>query len=154
MNAMKRILMSKVKAFGYLKLSGMGSNGREQKEVAMKRWADAKQIEIVKFYEEKERSQDVFSKFALSTLLTDLEDNNQGIKTLVVEKLDQLAQDLTVQSVIIWDLRSQGFEVVSALEGRLWNTCNLFLLQDKTSKKGSYEKRKKGGRPSISIGCR
>lgn len=55
--------MSKVKAFGYLKLSGMGSNGREQKEVAMKRWADAKEIEIVKFYEEKERSQDVFRKF-------------------------------------------------------------------------------------------
>jgi hypothetical protein len=40
----------------------------------------------------------------------------------LVEKMDQLAQDLTVQSAIIWELRSQGFEVISLLEESVWKT--------------------------------
>jgi DNA invertase Pin-like site-specific DNA recombinase len=82
----------------------------------------SRDIKAVRFYREKEISHGVFQKPVFSELLLDLEENDQGIRTLLVEKMDQLAQDLTVQSAIIWELRSQGFEVISALEDNVWNT--------------------------------
>jgi DNA invertase Pin-like site-specific DNA recombinase len=82
----------------------------------------------VRFYQDKGITQDFFEKLAFSELLLDLEGNDQGIRTLLVEKMDQLAQDLTVQSAVICDLRSQGFEVISATEGSVWNICKGYIL--------------------------
>ena len=119
--------MLKVKAFGYLKRLGSGNNGEEEEKDTITRYADVQDIEIVKFYQEKEMARNFCEKFAFSALLFDLENNDQGIKTLFVAKLDHLAQDLTVQSAIIWELRTQGFDVVSAREGSLWNTCRRYM---------------------------
>lgn len=116
--------MSKVKAYGYIKFSEEENNSEERQKDAIRRYADARDIEIVRFYQEKGITQYVFEKLALSEVLLDLEDNDQGIRTLLVEKMDQLAQDLTVQLSIIWELKSQGFEVISALEDNVWNTVS------------------------------
>jgi DNA invertase Pin-like site-specific DNA recombinase len=108
--------MSRLKAYGYIKLLEAENNCEEKQKDAIKGFAEDRDIEVVRFYRENEISQSVFQKLALSELLLDLEDNDEGIRTLLVEKMDQLAKDLTVQSSIIWELRSQGFEVISALE--------------------------------------
>ena len=115
--------MSKVKAYGYISFSGKEYNSEEKQKDTIRRYADARDIEIVKFYQDKNITPDFFEKVAFSELLLDLEGNDQGIRTLLVEKMDQLAQDLAVQSAIVCDLRSQGFELISALEGRVWNIC-------------------------------
>jgi DNA invertase Pin-like site-specific DNA recombinase len=39
-----------------------------------------------------------------------------GVRTVIIEKLDRLACDLMVQETIIADLRKNGFELVSAAE--------------------------------------
>jgi hypothetical protein len=39
-----------------------------------------------------------------------------GVRTVIIEKLDRLASDLMVQETIIADLRKQGFELVSVAE--------------------------------------
>jgi DNA invertase Pin-like site-specific DNA recombinase len=114
--------MSRAKAYGYINFSGTKNNSEEKQKGAINRFADARDIEIVRFYQEKGVTQNVFEKSPLSELLLDFEDNDQGIRTVLVEKMDQLAQDLTVQSAIIWELRSQGFEVISLLEESVWKT--------------------------------
>ena len=109
--------MSKTKAFGYIKASGTEENREEKQIAAIKKYANARDIEIVRFYQDKETTRE---NCTLSKLLLDLEGNDQGIKMVLVEKLDQLAQDLTVQAAIMWDLKSQGFQVVCAVEDNVW----------------------------------
>ena len=36
-----------------------------------------------------------------------------GVKLILIEKLDRLARDLMIQETIIGDLRKYGFELVS-----------------------------------------
>jgi DNA invertase Pin-like site-specific DNA recombinase len=62
---------------------------------------------------------------ALLELMTALHSN--GVKLVMVEKLDRLARDLMVQETIIGDLRKNGFGLVSV--------CEPDLLQDDPSRK-------------------
>lgn len=39
-----------------------------------------------------------------------------GVKVVIVERLDRLARDLMVQETIVADLRKYGFELVSVAE--------------------------------------
>lgn len=119
--------MSRIKAYGYINHSEIEKDSEEKQKDTIRQYADARDIEIVRFYQDKGMTKDSFEKLALSELFLDLEGNNQGIRTLLVEKMDQLAQDLAVQSAIICDLRSQGFEVISALEGSVWNICKGYI---------------------------
>jgi DNA invertase Pin-like site-specific DNA recombinase len=116
--------MSRVKAYGYINFSETDKNSEEKQKDTIRQYADARDIEIVRFYQDKGITQEFFEKLALAELLLDLEGNDQGIRTLLVEKMDQLAQDLVVQSAITCDLRSQGIEVISVLEGTVWNICS------------------------------
>lgn len=50
------------------------------------------------------------SRPAWCDLMTALHSN--GVRTVVIEKLDRLARDLVVQETIIADLRKHGFELV------------------------------------------
>lgn len=114
--------MPKVKAYGYINSLETENNTQEKQEHAIKRYATARNIEIVRFYQESLSARNTLRPPALSELLLDLEDNDYGIRTLLVERLDRLARDLTVQSAIVSELRSQGFEVISALEGSLYRS--------------------------------
>ena len=51
---------------------------------------------------------------AWSELMTALHSN--GVRVVIIERLDRLARDLMVQETIIADLRKNGFEVVSVAE--------------------------------------
>lgn len=51
---------------------------------------------------------------AWSELMTALHAN--GVKIVIIEKLDRLARDLMVQETIVADLRKNGFDLVSVAE--------------------------------------
>ena len=114
-------IMSKAKAFGYIKVSGTEDQKAEKQKEAIERFASERDIEIVRIYQDNGWTRTILENSTLATLLLDLEENDQGIKMVMVEKLDQLAQDLTVQAAIMCELKLQGFQVVSALEESLWN---------------------------------
>jgi DNA invertase Pin-like site-specific DNA recombinase len=51
---------------------------------------------------------------AWSEMLATLHSN--GVRTIIVERLDRVARDLMVQEAAIADLRKYGFELISVAE--------------------------------------
>jgi DNA invertase Pin-like site-specific DNA recombinase len=67
--------------------------------------------------------------------------HSNGVRTVIVEKLDRLARDLMVQETIIADLRKNGFEVVSAAEPDLMaNDPTRILVRQMMGAVAQYEK--------------
>jgi DNA invertase Pin-like site-specific DNA recombinase len=107
------------KAFAYLRVSGKGQvdgDGFARQQEAIKTYAAAHAIRIVRTFREEGVSgtKDLANRPALQSLLLALYSN--GVRTVVIERLDRLARDLMVQETIIGDLRKKGFEVISTTE--------------------------------------
>lgn len=106
------------KAYGYLRVSSSGQvdgDGFPRQREAIKKWAAAHGVTIVRWFEEKGVSGTLLERPALSEMMVALMGN--GVHTVVVEKLDRLARDQMVQETIIQSLLKQGFELVSAATG-------------------------------------
>ena len=108
-----------VKAFAYLRVSGKSQvegDGFPRQLAAIKRYAKAHGIKLVQVFREEGVSgtKDAGERPAWSELQTALHAN--GVRLVLVEKLDRLARDLMVQETIIGDLRKSGFELVSVME--------------------------------------
>jgi DNA invertase Pin-like site-specific DNA recombinase len=107
------------KAHAYLRVSGKGQvegDGFTRQLKAIREYAAAHDIKIVNVYREEGVSgtKDLENRPALLDLMTALHSN--GVKLVLVEKLDRLARDLMVQETIIGDLRKNGFDLVSVAE--------------------------------------
>lgn len=107
------------KAFAYLRVSGKGQvdgDGFVRQQEAIKNYAATHDLKIVRTFREEGISgtKDLENRPALQSLLLALYSN--GVRTVVIERLDRLARDLMVQETIIGDLRKKDFEVVSATE--------------------------------------
>ena len=107
------------KAYAYLRVSGRGQirgDGFPRQLKAIREYAQKNGIRLVKVFREEgvSGSKDLANRPALSELLRALHSN--GVKLVLVEKLDRLARDLMVQETIIGDLRKYGFELVSVHE--------------------------------------
>jgi len=107
------------KAFAYLRVSGKGQvngDGFPLQLKAIREYAKAHDIRIVKIYREEGVSgtKDMENRPALLEMMHALHSN--GVKLILVEKLDRLARDLMIQETIIGDLRKYGFELVSVAE--------------------------------------
>jgi DNA invertase Pin-like site-specific DNA recombinase len=118
------------KAYSYLRVSGksqVDGDGFPRQRAAIKAYADAHGIKIVREFREKGISgtKELEDRPALVELMTALHSN--GVRLVLIEKLDRLARDLMVQETIICDLRKNGFELVSVIEPD--------LLQDDPSRK-------------------
>jgi DNA invertase Pin-like site-specific DNA recombinase len=118
------------KAHAYLRVSGKGQvegDGFTRQLKAIREYAAAHQIKIVNVYREEGVSgtKDLENRPALMELMTALHSN--GVKLVLVEKLDRLARDLMIQETIIGDLRKNGFDLISVAEPD--------LLQDDPSRK-------------------
>ena len=118
------------KAFAYLRVSGKGQvdgDGFPRQLAAIRAYAKAHDIRIVRVFEEKgvPGKTDLENRPALSELVTVLHSN--GVKLVLIEKLDRLARDLMIQETIIGDLRKNGFDLISVAEPD--------LLQDDPSRK-------------------
>lgn len=117
-------------AYGYLRVSGKGQiegDGFTRQREAIRRYAAANDIRIVKWFEERGVSgtKELDHRPALVELLEALASN--GAKLVLIEKLDRLARDLMIQETIIGDLRKRGFSLISVAEPD--------LLQDDPSRK-------------------
>lgn len=106
------------KAFGYLRVSSdsqIAGDGFPRQKAAILRWAAANGVKIVRWFEEKGVSGTLLERPALSDMMVALMGN--GVRLVVVEKLDRLARDQMVQETIVQTLLKQGFELVSAAPG-------------------------------------
>jgi DNA invertase Pin-like site-specific DNA recombinase len=108
-----------MKAFAYLRVSGqgqIGGDGFARQLLACQEYAAAHQIEIVEVFREEGVSgtKELDNRPALSELLAALEEN--GVKTILIEKLDRLARDLMVSETIIADLKRSGYLLLSTCE--------------------------------------
>ena len=118
------------KAFAYLRVSGKGQvdgDGFPRQEKTIREYAAAHDIKIAKVFRETGVSgaKDLENRPALSDLMTALHSN--GVRLVLIEKLDRLARDLMVQETIVADLRKNGFDLISVLEPD--------LMQDDPSRK-------------------
>lgn len=132
------------KAHAYLRVSGKGQvdgDGFTRQLKAIKEYASAHDIKIVNVYREEGVSgtKESVDRPAWSELMTALHSN--GVKVVIVEKLDRLARDLMVQETIVADMRKHGFELVSVAEPDLMaNDPTRILVRQMMGAVAQYEK--------------
>ena len=107
------------KAFAYLRVSGKGQvkgDGFPRQLQAIKTFSAEHDIKIVQIFREEgvTGTKESMDRPAWSAMVTALLSN--GVKTIVIEKLDRLARDLMVQEATIADLQKSGFTLVSVAE--------------------------------------
>jgi len=108
-----------VKAFAYLRVSGRGQedgDGFPRQLAAIKSYAATNNIKVVGVYEERgvPGATELDNRPALMDMLEALAAD--GVKLVLIEKLDRLARDLMVQESIIRSLQKDGFQLVSVME--------------------------------------
>ena len=107
------------RAFAYLRVSGRGQldgDGFPRQKAAIQGYANKDGLRIVRWFREEGVSgtKDLENRPALQSLLIAL--HADGVKIVLIERLDRLARDLMVQETIIGDLRKHGFELISVAE--------------------------------------
>ena len=111
-------------AVGYLRVSSQGQtsgDGFDRQKQAIDQYAYQHGFNIVQTYRENGVSGTIENREALAELLLTVEQNN-GIKSVIIERLDRLARDIMVQEAIIRDLNSKGVTLISTTEGD--DLCN------------------------------
>ncbi len=111
--------MERLKAFCYLRVSGkaqIDGDGFDRQLIACETYAAANNIDITEVFREEGVSgtKELDDRPALSELLAALEEN--GVKTILIEKVDRLARDLMVQETIIGDMQRSGYTIISVAE--------------------------------------
>lgn len=106
-------------AFAYLRVSGLGQVdglGFDRQLAAIEKYANDHGIQIVSVYREEgvTGKSELDCRPALQTLIADLLSN--GVRLVLVEKLDRLARALIVQETILQDLTRRGFQMISVTE--------------------------------------
>jgi DNA invertase Pin-like site-specific DNA recombinase len=107
------------KAFAYLRVSGKGQlrgDGFKRQQLAIEDYCRVHDLSVVRTFQEKGVSgeTELQHRPALKAMLEALAAD--GVKLVVIERLDRLSRDLIVQETIIADLRRRGFELISAHE--------------------------------------
>lgn len=112
------------KAFAYLRVSGKGQiegDGFTRQLAAIRQYAVSHGTRLVKIFREEgvSGSKELANRPALAALIQALHGN--GVRLVLVERLDRLARDLMVQESILHDLTRNGFQLVSVTEPDLCN---------------------------------
>lgn len=107
------------RAFAYLRVSGRGQvegDGFTRQLSAVKKYASANDIKIVRVFREEgiSGSTDWESRPAFSEMMGLLLSN--GVRTVLVERLDRVARDLLVQESVIGDFQRKGLTLISVSE--------------------------------------
>jgi DNA invertase Pin-like site-specific DNA recombinase len=113
-------MKKKQKAYGYIRVSGKGQiskDGPKRQERAIKKYTKENKIELIKIFTEKGISGTTEDRPALAEMMLSLEKNGQGVDTIIIEKIDRLARDLMVQEAIIRDIKKDGLQLISVMEG-------------------------------------
>jgi DNA invertase Pin-like site-specific DNA recombinase len=134
----------RIKAFGYLRVSGKGQldgDGFPRQLVAIKSYAAAHDINLVTVYREKGvcGATESMDRPAWSELVTAL--HADGVRTIIIEKLDRLARDLMVQEATIAYLQKHGFTLLSVAEPDLMaNDPTRILMRQLMGAVAQYDK--------------
>jgi DNA invertase Pin-like site-specific DNA recombinase len=133
-----------VKAFAYLRVSGKGQvkgDGFPRQLQAIKGYAAAHDIKIVRIFREEgiTGTRESMDRPAWADMMTAL--HGDGVKMIVIEKLDRLARDLMVQEATIADLRKNGFDLISVAEPDLMaNDPTRVLMRQLMGAVAQYDK--------------
>jgi site-specific DNA recombinase len=116
---MEQDTKSAKKAFAYLRVSGesqVEGDGFPRQRATIKKWAEANNVRIVRWFEEKgvSGSTEGVDRPAFQEMLTALLSN--GTRIVLIERLDRIARDIVVQESILKELNRKGFELVSVSE--------------------------------------
>jgi DNA invertase Pin-like site-specific DNA recombinase len=108
-----------VKAFSYLRVSGKGQvqgDGLPRQKAAIRAYAKTAGYTIVREFAEEGVSGaiETTDRPAFAEMLKTLHAN--GVRTVLVERLDRLARDLMVQEAALSYFRQHGFTIVSVME--------------------------------------
>jgi DNA invertase Pin-like site-specific DNA recombinase len=106
------------KAFGYIRCSGlsqMDGDGPVRQRTAIEKYALAHDIGIVGWFEESHTGSDLEGRIAFREMREALV--SDGIRTVIVERLDRLARDLMIQETIIRDFQSNSVVLRSTTLG-------------------------------------
>ena len=107
------------RAFAYLRVSGKGQvkgDGFPRQSQAIKAYAATHDLKIVQVFREEgvTGTKESMDRPAWAAMITAILEN--GVRTIVIEKLDRLARDLMVQEATIADLEKNGITLVSVAE--------------------------------------
>jgi DNA invertase Pin-like site-specific DNA recombinase len=107
------------KAFAYLRVSGKGQvngDGFPRQLAAIRNYAATHDIRLIGSFREEGVSgtKESMDRPAWSELMAAL--HADGVKAVLIEKLDRLARDLMVQESVIADLYKNNFELISVQE--------------------------------------
>jgi DNA invertase Pin-like site-specific DNA recombinase len=108
-----------MKVFAYLRVSGRGQlhgDGFTRQLLAVEKYAAAHGDEIVRVFREKAipGATDMVDRPAWREMVGEI--LADGVKTIVIERLDRLARDLMVQEHIVADCQKRGIALLSAAE--------------------------------------
>ena len=132
------------KAFAYLRVSGKGQvegDGFTRQLAAIKSYAASHEFKLVRVFREEGVSGtlDNMDRPAWRELMAILHSN--GVRTVMIERLDRLARDLMVQEAAIADLRKNGFTLISAAEPDLMaNDPTRVLMRQLLGAVAQYDK--------------
>jgi len=132
------------KAFAYLRVSGKGQvegDGFTRQRAAIKAYAAANNFKIAREFREEGVSgtKETMDRAAWAEMMAALHSN--GVRTIIVEKLDRLARDLMVQEAAIADLRKNCFTLVSVQEPDLMaNDPTRVLMRQLMGAVAQYDK--------------
>jgi DNA invertase Pin-like site-specific DNA recombinase len=118
-------MASMTKAFAYLRVSGRGQiqgDGFPRQLAAIKSYAQVHELKLANVFREEGicGATESADRPAWSELMTAL--HADGVKMIIIEKLDRLARDLMVQEATIADLQKHGFTLISVAEPDLMAT--------------------------------
>jgi DNA invertase Pin-like site-specific DNA recombinase len=109
---------ARLKGYGYVRcssLGGMDGDGPIRQRTAIQKFADEHGIEIVSFYEESHTGSDLEGRTEFKQMRSLLVSN--GVRLVIVEKLDRLARSIMVQETILADFKKHDIELKSATPG-------------------------------------
>ncbi len=106
-----------MKAYGYLRVSGKGQivgDGFERQKECITKYAEQNGITIAKFYQEEGVSGVTTenNRPAFQQMISDILKN--GVRTIIVERMDRLARDFAVQQHLVVYLASKEITLIGA----------------------------------------
>jgi|SRR5262249_5177552 len=108
------------RAFAYRRVSSLGQSaddrdGLVRQQVVIREYCHKNEMRIVRWFTDSISGKtDLEDRPALYDLMQAL--HADGVKTVVIERLDRLARSLLVQESIVADFKRSGFEIVSCAE--------------------------------------
>jgi DNA invertase Pin-like site-specific DNA recombinase len=129
------------KAFAYLRVSGKGQvegDGLPRQLADIKAYAKAHGIQIVRVYEEKGVCG--ATEWEERPAWSDMIQNLNGVRTIIIERLNRLARELFIQEYILRDLKQRGITLVSVADEDIDSSPERVLFRQIMGAISQYDK--------------